>query len=39
MTVQETHELKDTLAADYFVPGHEERKTTALYSAQPKVAD
>jgi hypothetical protein len=37
MSVENTHEIKDTLAADYFVPGHEERKTTALFERSKKL--
>jgi hypothetical protein len=37
MTVQQTHELKDTISADYFVPGHDERTTTALFTRTKKL--
>jgi hypothetical protein len=37
MPVTETHELKDTLTADYFVPGHVERETTSLFERTRKV--
>jgi hypothetical protein len=36
MSVEQTHELKDTITADYFVPGHEERTTTALFKRTRK---
>jgi hypothetical protein len=35
--VTEVHELKDTLSADYFVPGHDERETTSLFTRTKKL--
>jgi len=35
--VEQVHEIKDTLSADYFVPGHEERKTTSLFERTKKL--
>lgn len=37
MSVETTHELKDTLTADYFVPGHEQRTTTSLFEHSKKL--
>ena len=36
MSVEQIHELHESLAEDYFVPGHEERTTTALFKRTRK---
>jgi len=37
MSAEQIHELKDTLSADYFVPGHAERETTSLFERTKKL--
>jgi hypothetical protein len=37
MTVEQTHEEKETLAVDVLLPGHEPRKETALFERSLKL--